>query len=185
MKKNMAGALLLLLMVGLLMIFPLTAQFLGKESQSIVMDNGTISPPFLDHETSKVVLVYFGYVGCTAICIPTLNEFAPMYRKIVAKSPDLSFYFVNLNPTQPADWADVFAKSFHPDFHGIYATLKEVNTLERDFNLAVSENNGEMGHSSNLYLMVRENHRYVLKRIYMTHPYPEYQILEDIQRLTK
>jgi protein SCO1/2 len=170
-------------MIGLLMLFPLSAQFMGKETQSVVMENGTISPPFLDHETSKVALLYFGYVGCTAICIPALNELSPLYRKITAKNRDVSFYFVNLNPTQSADWPDAFAKSFHPDFHGIYATLNEVNTLERDFNLAVSENNGEMGHSSNLYLMVRKNHRYVLERIYMTHPYPEKQILHDIQRL--
>lgn len=181
MKKNVAGFILLFLMITLLMIFPLSAHFFGKEVQSVKMDQPDISVPFLQHEKAKAVFVYFGYVGCTSICIPTLTNFAPMYRRIQKHYPDIAFYFVNLNPTQPKEWVDPFAKSFNPDFHGIYATKEEIERYERDFNLAITLDNGEMSHSSNLFLFLRDHDHYQLDRAYVTHPYPEQHILDDLE----
>jgi len=183
-KKNIAGFILLFIMVSLLMVFPLGAHFFGEDVRSIKIDASDVSAPFLKHETAKAVFVYFGYVGCTSICIPTLNEIAPMYRRIQKRYPDSAFYFVNLNPTQPMEWIEPFAKSFDSSFHGIYATKSETEQYDRDFNLAVTSDNKEMSHSSNLYLMVRKDNRYVLKRIYLTHPYPEQQIIDDMENLT-
>lgn len=172
---------LLLGVVMFLFLFPIFAHFLGEKGGVVRIEQEGIEPWFLEDEKSKTVLLYFGYVGCTSICIPTLNELSPLYRDIKSRNHDSAFYFVNLNPTQPSAWVEPFARSFHPDFHGIYATVEQTDRLERDFNLAVSDG-GEMAHSSNLYLMVREKNHYVLKRIYTTHPYPEKEILEDIER---
>ncbi|MDP3290436.1 MAG: SCO family protein [Sulfuricurvum sp.] len=183
MKQKIAGVILLLVILSLLIFFPLTAHLFGDKGHSVKIDKSDISVPFLEHEKAKAVFVYFGYVGCTTICIPTLNDFAPMYRRIQKHAPDIPFYFVNLNPTQPREWVEPFAKSFHPLFHGIYATKTEVEQLERDFNLAVTSDNEEMSHSSNLFLLVREHDHYVLKRIYITHPYPEQQIINDLEIL--
>ncbi len=181
MKQKMIATLLLFGVITFLFLFPLFAHFLGDRGGVVRLEKEGIEPWFLEAERSKAVLLYFGYVGCTSICIPTLNELAPLYQKIKSRHPGIAFYFVNLNPTQPSEWVEPFAKSFHPDFHGIYATLEQSDRLERDFNLAVSEG-AEMRHSSNLYLMVLEKNHYVLKRIYTTHPYPEKTILEDIKR---
>lgn len=181
MKHKIIGSSLLLGVIAFLFLFPLLAHFLGEKGGMIRIEKEGIEPWFLKDEKAPIVLVYFGYVGCTSICIPTLNEFAPLYQKIKSRHPRIAFYFVNLNPTQPREWVEPFAKSFHPDFHGIYATLEQSDRLERDFNLAVSEGD-EMGHSSNLYMMVLEKNHYVLKRIYTTHPYPEKTILEEIER---
>lgn len=183
MKKTIAGAILLFLMLGLLMIFPLMAGYMGKNTHAIDVNMPAITPPFLKEERAQVVLLYFGYVGCTTVCIPTLNETAPMYERLRHRFPSLEFYFVNLNPTQPQDWPEPFAKSFHPDFHGVYATKTEIDQLERDFNLAVTANDQEMGHSSNLYLMIKESNHYTLRRIYTTHPYDEHQIEHDLKGL--
>lgn len=181
MKQKMIGSILLLSAVLFLMLFPLFGHFLDKSGSTVHMEKKGIQPWFLEKEGSKAVYIYFGYVGCTSICIPSLNELSPLYTKIQSKSDKTAFYFVNLNPTQPHEWVEPFAKSFHSDFKGVYATVNQTNTLERDFNLAVTDGD-EMSHSSNLYLMVRENNGYVLKRIYTTHPYAEKVILEDIER---
>lgn len=181
MKQKLIASFLLLGVVTFLFLFPLFAHFLGESGGVIRTEKEGIEPWFLKDEKSKTALLYFGYVGCTSICIPTLNEISPLYRKIKEDKHDSAFYFVNLNPTQPFEWVEPFAASFHPDFHGVYATVPQTDQLERDFNLAVSEGD-EMAHSSNLYLMVREKNHYVLKRIYTSHPYPEKAILEDIAR---
>ena len=183
MKKTVVGSVLLFLMLGLLMIFPLMVGYMGKNTHSIEVNIPSIAPMFLKEEQAQGVLLYFGYVGCTSVCIPALQEMAPMYTRLREKFPSLGFYFVNLNSTQPLDWPSSFAQSFHPDFHGIYTPESELERLERDFNLAVTSNNQDMGHSSNLYLMIKENNSYVLKRIYTTHPYDEYLIEYDLKRL--
>lgn len=183
MKKTIAGILLLSMILGLLMLFPLMAGFMGKNTHSIDVNMPIITPKFLKNEPAQAVLLYFGYVGCTTVCIPTLNKMGPIYTRLQQQCPSLRFYFVNLNPTQPSDWPQSFAKSFHPDFHGVYTSKIEIEQLERDFNLAVTANNQEIGHSSNLYLMIKENDHYTLKHIYTTHPYNEHQIKKDLKRL--
>jgi protein SCO1/2 len=170
-------------MLGLLMIFPLMADYMGENAHSVEIDIHSIAPTFLKEDQNQAVLLYFGYVGCTSICIPALNDIAPIYSRLQKKFPPLGFYFVNLNSTQPSDWPSSFAKSFHPDFNGIYVTVSEVEHLERDFNLAVTSSDQEMGHSSNLYLMIKENNSYTLKRIYTTPPYDEYLIEYGLKRL--
>jgi len=165
------------------MIFPIAAQFLGEEGRSVKIDKPGICIPFLEYEKAKVVFIYFGYVGCTSICIPTLNEFTPIYRRIHNRYPSSAFYFVNLNPTQPREWVEPFAKSFDASYHGIYATKTETEKYERDFNLAVTSDNEDMSHSSNLYLLIRDHDRHELKRVYMTHPYSEQQIINDLESL--
>lgn len=185
MKKTVSGIVLLSMMLGLLMLFPLMAGFIGKDTRSVEVNIATITPPFLKDEHAQAVLLYFGYVGCTAVCAPTLNEIVPIYNQLHAKVPSLSFYFVNLNPAQPSNWVEPFAKSFHPDFHGVYTSAAEIKQLERNFNLAVVSNNQEIGHSSNLYLMIKENGHYTNRRIYTTHPYDEKQIEHDVKRLSR
>lgn len=181
MKQKVIGSILLLSAIGFLMAFPLLAHFLDESGTTVRIEKKGIEPWFLEKERSKAVYIYFGYVGCTSICIPALNELSPLYTKIQSKTDKTAFYFVNLNPTQPHEWVEPFAQSFHRDFKGVYATVDQTNTLERDFNLAVTGDD-EMSHSSNLYLMLREDNEYVLKRIYTTHPYAEKTILEDIER---
>lgn len=183
MKKNIAGFILFILIFSLLLIFPIAAQFLGKNGKSVTVTPSDITLPFLAHEKAKAVFVYFGYVGCTSICIPALNEFTPMYQRIHQLFPKSAFYFVNLNPTQPKEWIEPFAKSFNTSYHGVYASKCEIEQYERDFNLAITSNAEEMGHSSNLYLLIREHDHYRLKRIYITHPYSEEQILNDLKEL--
>ena len=182
MKLSWSGPVILLVLLVLLFGFPIAGGMFGAKTSKVETER-SLAPFFLKSERSKAVLIYFGYVGCTSICIPTLHEVAPLYERLHRQFPSLSFYFVNLNPSQPSEWAEPFAKFFHNDFHGIYADDEQVGALERDFNLALVPSDSEMAHSSNLYLMIRENGGYTLKRIYVTHPYSENEIVRDLQRL--
>ncbi|MGD9716336.1 MAG: SCO family protein [Sulfuricurvum sp.] len=184
MKQTIIGSTILLSMLALLAVFPLSAGLLGEKAHALDAPANRLDPWFLKGETAPAVLVYFGYVGCTSICIPALNEITPLYRKIQRQAHGVPFYFVNLNPTQDREWVEPFARSFHPDFKGVYADIGQVNRLEKDFNLAITGEE-EMSHSSNLYLMVRNGSAYELKRIYATHPYHEASVLDDIQRYTR
>lgn len=183
MKKTIAGIILLSMMLTLLMLFPAMAGFMGKNTRSVEVNMTAIAPTFLKDEHAQAVFLYFGYVGCTTVCIPALSEITPMYAHLQQKFPSLGFYFVNLNPTQPSDWPKSFAKNFHPDFHGIYVTKTEIEQLEQDFNLAITATGQEIGHSSRLYLMIKEDNHYTLRRIYTAHPYDESQIEHDLKRL--
>ncbi|MBD3810210.1 MAG: SCO family protein [Sulfuricurvum sp.] len=106
MKQKMIASLLLLGVVMFLFLFPLFAHFLGEKGGVVGTQKGGIEPWFLEDEKSKTVLLYFGYVGCTSICIPTPNELSPLYQKIKSRNHDSAFYFVNLNTTQPSDWVE-------------------------------------------------------------------------------
>ncbi|HLD23131.1 MAG TPA: hypothetical protein VJA83_04250, partial [Sulfuricurvum sp.] len=44
-------------------------------------DRRSVDFPFLKGESADVVLVYFGYVGCTRVCTPALNDLAETYRE--------------------------------------------------------------------------------------------------------
>lgn len=181
MKRNIIGSVIIIAFIAFLGLFPFLGHLWGDQIHVIRTEISQIEPWFLKEEKSKVVLIYFGYVGCTSICIPTMNQFAPMYQEILRKGEKVPLYFVNLNPNQPKEWVEPFAKSFHPDFKGIWASWDQTYKLEHDFNLAMSGEE-EISHSSNLYLMVREESGYVLRRIYTTHPYPADLILDDIVR---
>lgn len=181
MKRNMIGSAIIIVFIGFLGLFPFLGHVLGDKVHIIRTEIRGIEPWFLKEENSKVVLIYFGYVGCTSICIPTMNEFAPTYEEILRKGKNVPLYFVNLNPNQPKEWVEPFAQSFHPNFKGIWTSWDQTDKLEHDFNLAMSGEE-EISHSSNLYLMVREEGEYVLRRIYTTHPYPIEHILDDIVR---
>ena len=91
MKKTIAGVILLFLMLGLLMVFPVMAGFMGKNTHVIEVNMPTITPPFLKEEQAQAVLLYFGYVGCTSVCIPVLRDMTPMYTRLTQQFPSLGF----------------------------------------------------------------------------------------------
>lgn len=180
MKKKLFGLFLLVLTFSFPFLVPFSANIFENRTGYIALDTVNINLPFLKHEHSENILIYFGYVGCTEICIPALNELGPKYREIKAKFPDTTFYFVNLNPSQPSQWVEPFAKHFNRDFKGTYLSKEELQKAERDFNLAITNFDNTISHSSNLYLMVKENGTYHLKRIYIVRPFPLEQIMKDL-----
>lgn len=183
MTKRLYGTLLIAMMLSLLLIFPFLGTFLPGSSVEVAFNKEDVSPFFLEQEQSDIVFVYFGYVGCAHICTPSLQELSNNYETLKRIEPKVKFYFVNLNPDQPKEAPDMFAKAFHNDFIGIYASKEEVEELARIYNLAITGREENMGHSSSLFMFVKHPVGYVLKNIYTTHPYPIKQIIIDLQKV--
>ncbi len=182
-KKQLFGVALIAVMLSLLLVFPFLGTFFSKNSKGTAFGENTISPFFLEKEHSHIVFVYFGYVGCTKICTPSLEEISKEYPAFKKIEPNVKVYFVNLNPDQPQDAPDMFAKAFHREFEGVYARQQQIEALAQAYNLAITGKDSEMGHTSSLFMFVKKPSGYVLKNIYSTHPYPTKQIIIDMQKV--
>lgn len=181
MIKRFLGPIILFTIIVIFFLFPFTATWMNKSLSELTIKNSPQEPWFLKEEKAKYVLVYFGYVGCTTICIPSLNEIQKLYKKIDEKKINLPFYFVNIDPKLPSNLPEHYIKSIDSRFHGIYNDYQQLNKLKQDFNLAIQESKIEISHSSNLYLFKKENEKYKLYKIYITHPYDEELLLKALQ----
>lgn len=183
MKKHLYGLSLIAAMLSLLLVFPFLGTFLPGSFVEVAFPDQKSSPFFLKNEQAPIVFVYFGYVGCAHVCTPSLQELAQLYGSLKKIEPNVKVYFLNLNAKQNPESADLFAKGFHPEFKGIYATDAQIQSLSRTYNLAITRNGEEMGHSSGLFLFAKHTSGYVLKNIYTTHPYPHKQIFTHIRKI--
>lgn len=181
MSKRILGPIVLFSLLTMFFLFPFAANFMDKSLSEITVKNSPHEPWFLKNEKEKYVLVYFGYVGCTEICIPSLDEINQLYKKIDEKKIDIPFYFVNIDPRQEKTLPDFFARSYDERYHGIYNTYQQLNKLRADYNLFIQETQIDISHSSNLYLFKKERNQYRLHKIYITHPYDEKLILKAIE----
>ena len=139
---------------------------------------------FLNKEDAKVVLLYFGYVGCENICTPSMSEINEIYTKVANKN--IEVYFVNLLDSQEQDLPDVFAKHFNKNFHGIYLNKLELKELSNQMKIAYTKsvtNQFDINHAGHLYLLIKDNESYLQKYIYTTRLFNIDRIVEDIQHI--
>ena len=141
---------------------------------------------FLEKEDSKLVLLYFGYVGCETICTPSMSEINEIYTKV--KNENIAVYFVNLLSSQEKDMPDIFAKHFNKNFHGIYLDTLGLEKLSTQMRIAYTKspsNEFDINHAGHLYLLLKNEKNYLQKYIYTTRPFNIKTIIEDIQHLLK
>lgn len=149
----------------------------------------TIEAPYLSPLKNEFTLLFFGYVGCTKICTPILQEMGKLYdsKEFQPLKPYVGVTFVNLMPEVTPEQPREFAHSFNPDFHGVYLNQQTLMSLDRTFNVFFSKSlsdKGEIDHSDSIYLLYRgKEGKIVLKNIYATHPLNKSQIVSDIQQL--
>jgi protein SCO1/2 len=170
-------ALLLLLFLG----FPL--MMLSGDKQGKVTLEEKVELPFKVQSNTKVVLLYFGYVGCKTICTPSLEEIADIYN-VLEDTKDVSFYFVNI--AKEGVGAEEFASFFHKDFIGLQLTQKETSSLMGDLRAYSSDAlvaDGDIYHTGYLYLITQKKQNdFVLKTMYFTRPFDTKSIALDIQQ---
>ncbi len=145
----------------------------------------SVSFPFLSNEKAELLLVYFGYVGCTRVCVPALDDLVQMHQAMQNKGlkhiPDI--WFVNLTPQMDRlsvrSWVDHFNKQFksyapsEPELEGM------VNTLD----LVYTQMGAKAEHMPYLYLLRKKGESYELLYIYTSSPYNRQLILKDIGEL--
>ncbi len=179
--KIIFGIFLITLMLSTLLFTAFPSLYSNNETGKIYKQVDT-NFNFLKNEDSEYVLLYFGYVGCTTICSPALNEISQIYKKLDKNK--FTFYFVNLQENIPKENVDLFAKVFDEDFTGIYLNNQEIkkiiNTLNIKFVPSMLDKY-EIDHSGFLHVLKKEeNNIYQQKFIYTTRPLQIEEIIKDL-----
>lgn len=186
MNKKIILAVSFFIILLIVLPFAQTLIFSQQTSGKMSIENA-IEAPYLTSMEKDLTLVFFGYVGCVKVCTPILYQLDDLYdsHEFAPVKPFVGFAFVNLMPEVQPDQPKAFAKSFNPDFDGIYLTQKELMGIDRDFSLFFSKSladSTEIDHSDHIYLIEKENNGIViLKNIYTTHPLNKDQIIADIK----
>lgn len=190
MSKRIVLALFFFMVMAI--IIPLAQSMLfSNRSTGKITINEQLSAPYLVGSDKQFMLVFFGYVGCTKVCTPILHQLDTMYE---SKSFDslrdrVELVFVNLMPEMEPDQPDLFAKSFNPDFRGIYLTQSELMKIDRELGVFFSKSisdTAELDHSDHLYLVEKQKDgTLVIRYIYTMHPIERQLIVSDVTALLR
>ena len=174
-------SLLVIVMIG----FP---QIYSSNSSGRIDKEIDVDFKYLQDETSDIVLLYFGYVGCDTICVPSMTEINEIYNKINNKN--VKVYFINLLVNLDQNLPQLFAEHFNKNFKGIYLNKKELLKVTSKLNVVFSKSpvdKYELNHAGYLYILQKNNtnNGYKQKYIYTTRPFKQNMIVEDINNLLK
>jgi len=154
-----------------IVISPFIGSFFSQKHYT-EMDQEIKSSVF-DAYDEKNLLVFFGYVGCIDICTPRLNEISSVYKKLKKENIDVGVVFINTSKLQDSELSELFAKSFHKDFKGVYLEGEALNNLKKEFKVYSAPSFSkpdEIDHTSFLYLLKKVKSKYYLKIIYTSVP---------------
>lgn len=182
-KKKILGLLLILATFSILFLIFIPS-FYSNNTAGKFEKEVDINLQFLEKEEKPIVLIFFGYVGCTDVCTPALHQLNEIYKKIDSKN--VSLYFINLLTSADPQSVDAFAKSFNPAFKGVYLNQKEIDTVITKLNVmsvpSLLDKN-VIDHSAFLHLFIKENDVYKQKYIYTTSPFDMDYIIKDITKI--
>jgi len=185
-RKNLKSVLVffIALLILFLLGFPL-AVLTGDNQGKVILDE-PIALPFHIEKEKKVILLYFGYVGCQTICSPSLEEIASIYKEVNA-AEKVAFYFINI--AKEAQGVDAFVHYFHKEFIGVNLSLEERMDLMHALRAYSSDSlsgDGEMSHTGYLYMIKQEQEQsFQLKTMYYTRPFDATSIVMDIKEELK
>jgi len=175
---------LLIIFSLLFMIIIAFPQFYSTNSSGRIDKSIPLKFNFLEQESSPVVLLFFGYVGCGDICPPSMQELNNIYKQL--DRTKVKVYFINILNTTNQDAPSSYVKGFNKDFIGIYLDDIGIKRVSIKLNLAIVKvNESEVGHSGHLYVLERDHNDkdYSLNYIYTTRPFAEKSIAKDINTL--
>jgi protein SCO1/2 len=147
-----------------------------------------ISAPYLNVGTKDYMLVFYGYVGCTDVCTPVLENLARFYqsKEFTPYKSMIDLVFVNLLSEVSQEQPDQFAKGFNPQFIGVHLSPKELQSLDKELSVYFAKQKGEvfeLDHSDFVYLIHRKSDKSLsLVNIYMTHPFDGAFVVRDLQQ---
>ena len=178
------GIFLIILMLSTLLITAFPTFYSNDKAGKIYKEVDT-NFNFLKNEDSQYVLMYFGYVGCTHICIPALSELTKVYEKLDKNK--FTFYFVNLQADIPEKNVDEFAKYFNKSFKGIYLNNREIKEIINILNVKYVPSildKQEIQHSGFLHLLEKKRgNTYQQKFLYTASPFQVEHIIKDLNNI--
>lgn len=182
-KKLFYG--ILLIIISFFMIAFINFVYLFSDSGKIKKEVA-VDFKFLKKETKPIVLLYFGYTGCSNICIIALNQINNLYKTIDNKR--VSVYFIDLLTNVEKDLTNKYAKSFNKEFVGLNFSkpdlLKITGKLRVNFATSLLDKD-EINHTGFLYLFEKKDDYYIQKYVYTNTPYDIKLIKKDVDNILK
>ncbi len=184
MTTRQKTALIFVLLLFFSVVPVVQSLFFSQNSQGAITIEKEVKADFIKSD-KKFVLLFFGYFGCRDVCTPILEEMAKMYesKEFEEVRESVDFVFVNLTPEVEAFQPDLFAKYFNNDFKGVYLSKSELFSMDRSFELYFARSlndDTELDHTDNIYLIENNPNTKVLKTIYSTHPIKRTKLIDDI-----
>lgn len=191
MQKNKKLILLGGIFISFLLIIPLIQSFVFNTStiqNSKIVINKEVDVTFLKNIDKENIVLFFGYVGCTEVCTPILEELNTIFSSNEANLKDsTAVVFVNLTSEISHEQPQIFASFFNENFIGLHLNKKDLYTVDRKFSLFYSagiNDKNELSHSDFIYLLKKQSaEKAILKNIYMTHPLNSKELIKDIKSI--
>jgi protein SCO1/2 len=161
--------------------------FFSINTKNAIEVNKEVNIDFIKSD-KKVVLLFFGYVGCEDVCTPILQKLSDLYdsKEFETLRESVDIIFVNLTPEVEEFQPDLFAKFFNNNFLGVYLSKKSVLSIDRNFGLFFSRglmDVNKLNHTDHIYLIQNSLDAKILKSIYPTHPIKKQKLIDDIMHL--
>ncbi len=186
-RKKWIGFGVIVLAIGLVFGLGFPLLMLSEYRQGKIFLNEPITlPSTMQTSPTRVILLFFGYVGCRTICVPSLFESAAIIEALTAQErQNVAFYFVDISKNQVD--SESFAHYFHSSFQGIQLPFEETLSFMKQLRAYRSDSlvsDGDIYHSGYLYLIKHDakSQKSVLKTVYYTRPFETQTIVADIQK---
>lgn len=111
----------------------------------------------------KVVVVFFGFVGCPDVCPLTMSRLAEIYRNI-GEPEDLAVVMVTVDPENDTpELVKNYATGFHPKFVGLGGDNSQVAEAAKRFFIGYSATDGGVVHTDPVLILDRNS---AMQRVY-------------------
>lgn len=186
MKNKLHSITILFFVVAISVLIMILPTFFTKGVSRVSM-NEEIKLPLILNDEKDIKILFFGYSGCVDVCTPRLASLAEFYEnldesvksKVGVKFLDISTPFDKTLPSR-------FAQFFNKEFKGLYLSQEVLYKYTKPFSVYFAQSLSdkmEYDHTSNVYVVKKNQEIKSLRYIYNSYPYDFKQITIDIKGL--
>lgn len=169
MLKNITATISIFIII---ILSPFISNYFLQEGY--VKINREVKSTLFNKYDEKNLLLFFGYVGCSDVCAPRLDELSSIYKNLKRSGIPSKVIFINISELKDHKLPDLFAKSYHKEFDGIYLEKEQLQSLKKEFDVYSAHALGDpekINHTAFLYLLKRVDSKYFLNKIYTKKPF--------------
>ena len=115
-------------------------------------------------DSSKVKIVFFGFLNCPDICPTTLTEVANLLKKLEGLSKNIDPIFITVDPTRDTpELLKNYLSFFDERINGLTGTQEEIEKVSNQYHVYYSyQNKGKVedytvNHTANMYFVDEKN----------------------------
>tara|TARA_B100001769_G_scaffold145884_1_gene114288 strand:+ start:61 stop:591 length:531 start_codon:yes stop_codon:yes gene_type:complete len=115
-------------------------------------------------DSSKVKIVFFGFLNCPDICPTTLTEVANLLKKLEGLSKNIDPIFITVDPTRDTpELLKNYLSFFDERIIGLTGTQEEIEKVSNQYHVYYSyQNKGKVedytvNHTANMYFVDEKN----------------------------